>query len=68
MFTVTETEAAVIRRVFEEEGELSAMIEVRRLFPGIPDNVQARDCARTIAGWRPVPAAPVPMTRLWRGR
>ncbi len=27
MFSVTETEAASIRRVFEEEGELSAMIE-----------------------------------------
>ena len=68
MFTVTETEAAVIRRVFEEEGELSAMIEVRRLFLGITDDVEARDCARTIAGWRPVPVAPVPMTRLQRGR
>ncbi len=34
MFSVTETEAAAIRRVFEEEGELSAMIELRRHFPG----------------------------------
>ncbi len=64
MFSVTEAEAAAIRRAFEEEGELSAMIEVRRLFPGIPDNAKARECARTIAGWRPVPVAPVPMTRL----
>lgn len=30
MFTVTEAEAAAIRRVFEEAGELSAAIEVRR--------------------------------------
>jgi hypothetical protein len=54
MFSVTETEAAAIRRVFEEEGELSAMIELRRHFPGITDNVQARDWARTIAGWKPL--------------
>ena len=31
MFSVTESEAAAIRTVFEEEGELSAAIEVRRL-------------------------------------
>jgi hypothetical protein len=42
MFVVTEAEAATIRAVFEQEGELSAAIEVRRLFPGITDNVQAR--------------------------
>jgi hypothetical protein len=65
MFSVTETEAAAIRRAFKEEVELSATLELRRHFPGIPDNVQAREYARTIAGWRPVP---VPMTRLRRGR
>jgi hypothetical protein len=32
--------------------KLSAAIEVRRLFPGITDNVRAREYARTIAGWR----------------
>ena len=47
---VTEAEAASIRRVFEEEGKLSAMIELRRHFPGITDNAKARECARTIAG------------------
>ena len=67
MFSVTETEAAAIRRVFEEEGELSAMIELRRHFPGITDNVKARECARTIAGWRPMPVAPAPVTRLRPG-
>jgi len=30
MFTVTEAEAVAIRRVFEQDGELSAMIELRR--------------------------------------
>jgi hypothetical protein len=35
-----------------KRGELSAAIELRRLFPGITDNAQAREWARTIAGWR----------------
>ena len=29
------------------------MVELKRLFPGVTDNVQARECARTIAGWKP---------------
>ena len=53
VFCVTEAEAAAIRAVFLEEGELTAAIELRRLFPGIPDNAQARAHARTIAGWQP---------------
>jgi hypothetical protein len=32
-----------------------AAVELRRLFPGITDNVQARECVRTIAGWKPLP-------------
>jgi hypothetical protein len=59
MFVVTEAEAAVIRAVFEQCGELSAAVELRRRFPGITDNTQARECARTIAGWRPLPLRPV---------
>jgi hypothetical protein len=55
MFVVTEADAAAIRVIFEEHGELSAAIEVRRLFPGIIDNAEARACARTIAGWKPLP-------------
>jgi hypothetical protein len=58
MFVVTEAEAAVIRTAFEQQGELSAAIELRRLFPGITDNVQARECARVIAGWKPWPLKP----------
>ncbi len=68
MFSVTESEAAAIRTVFEKEGELSAAIEVRRLFPGIIDNVKARECARSIAGWKPRPAVPMTVTRLRPGR
>jgi hypothetical protein len=57
MFTVTEAEAAAIRTAYEQDGELSAAIELRRLFPGITDNAKARECARTIAGWTPLPAS-----------
>jgi hypothetical protein len=67
MFVVTEAEAAAIRAVYQQRGEFSAAIELRRLFPGIPDNTQARECARTIAGWqslRPVKRMPkVPRLR-----
>ena len=40
---------------FEQCGELSAAVELRRLFPGITDNAKARECAWTIAGWKPLP-------------
>jgi hypothetical protein len=58
MFVVTEAEAAAIRATFEQRGELAAAVELRRLFPGITDITQARECARTIAGWKPLPATP----------
>ena len=56
MFVITEADAAAIRAVFNEEGELSAVIELRRRFPGVTDNAKARTCARSIAGWTPLPA------------
>ena len=56
MFCVSEAEAAAIRAAYEQGGELSAAIELRRLFPGITDNAKARECARIIAGWSPLPA------------
>ena len=68
MFCVSGTEAAAIRAAYEREGELSAAIEVRRLFPGITDNTHARTCARMIAGWTPLPATPGTVTRLDRTR
>jgi hypothetical protein len=55
MFAVTEAEAAAIRAVFKQHGEFAAAIELRRLFPGVTDNEQARECARAIAGWKPLP-------------
>ena len=54
MFVVTEAEAAAIRAVYQQCGEFAAAVELRRLFPGVTDNAQARECARTIAGWRPL--------------
>ena len=62
MFSVSEEEAAAIRAVYEQRGELSAAVELRRRFPGILDNVQARECARIIAGWKPLPLRTVKRT------
>jgi hypothetical protein len=41
MFLVTESVAAAIRTIYEQDGELSAAIELRRLLPGITDNAEA---------------------------
>ena len=35
MFVVTEADAAAIRAAFNQGGELSAAVELRRLFPGL---------------------------------
>ena len=71
MFVVSEAEAAAIRAVYQQRGEFAAAVELRRRFPGITDNAQAVECARTIAGWqtlqlplRPVKRMPKP-PRLW---
>jgi hypothetical protein len=55
MFVVSESEAAAIRAAFDQAGELSAAIELRRLLPRITDNARARECAMIIAGWGPRP-------------
>jgi hypothetical protein len=57
MFTVSEAYAAAIRTAFDRGGELSAAVELRRIFPGITDNVLARECARTIASWEAAASA-----------
>jgi len=57
MFAVTEAEAAVIRTALNQGGELAAAVELRRLFPGVTDNCDARECARTIAAWKPLYAS-----------
>lgn len=64
MFAVTEADSAAIQAAYAEGGEMSAAIELQRLFPGITDNARARECARIIAGWSPpevLPANVVPL-------
>jgi hypothetical protein len=68
MFMVSEAEAAAIRAVVDQRGELSAAFELRRLVPGITDMAEARECARTIAGWKPLPVAPRPVGQMHRRR
>jgi hypothetical protein len=58
MFVVSEEEASAIRAAFEQGGELSAAVELRRLFPGLANNENTRICARTIAGWQPLAEEP----------
>jgi hypothetical protein len=67
MFLVTEADATAIRTIFEQDGELSAAIELRRRFPGIADNTKARMCARTIAGWQPPSPQPGTVIRFRPG-
>ena len=68
MFVVTEADAAAIRDLFERDGELSAAIELRRRFPGITDNAKARECVRSIAGWKSPVATAATVTRLNPGK
>jgi hypothetical protein len=68
MFCVSEAEIAAIRTAYEAGGELSAAVELRRLFPGITNNEQAWACARTIVGWKPPLEPPRSTKRLRRSR
>ncbi len=60
MFMVDEATAEAIRRAYDEGGELSAVVELRRHFPGIADNANARLCVRSITSWKPLPAKEEP--------
>jgi hypothetical protein len=51
MFLVDEATADAVRRAWEEGGELSAVVELRRHFPLITDGENARRCVRAIVGW-----------------
>ena len=50
MFYISVAQAAVVRTGFEQRGELSAVVELRWLFPGAGNIAWARECVRTIAG------------------
>jgi hypothetical protein len=68
MFVVSELDAAAIRAAFDQGGELSAAVELRRLFPGLANNENTRLCARTIAGWQPLPPLPLKRSSACRTR
>jgi hypothetical protein len=51
MFTVDEPTAEAIRRAVEDGGELAGAVELRRHFPLINDNENARRCVRVITAW-----------------
>ena len=53
--TITRAVAAKVASVFEQHGEFAAAVELRRLFPGVLDNTEARECARAIAAGSPAP-------------
>ncbi len=55
MFVVDEETAAAIRCAWDEGGELSAVVELRRHFPLITDGENARRCVRAIVGWAQPP-------------
>jgi hypothetical protein len=60
---VSESDAAAIRAAFDQGGELSAAVELRRLFPGIADNENVKRCVRAIASWTPLPPLPSKRSR-----
>ena len=43
MFVISETDIALIRDAFDRGGEMLAVAELRRLFPGVTDNTEARE-------------------------
>jgi len=63
VFIVTEEDAAAIHAAYDQDGELSAVVELRRRFPGIVDSAHARACVRSIAGWSALPAPSLPVAR-----
>jgi hypothetical protein len=46
MFAVDDAAAAAIRNALRQGGELSAVVELRRCFPLITDNAEARRCVQ----------------------
>jgi hypothetical protein len=56
MFAVDQPTTDSIRRVLQDDGELSAIAEMRRHFPALTSNAAALQCARVIAGWQPLTA------------
>ena len=45
MFSISDKDIAAIVAASERGGQFAATVEVRRIFPGIPDNAEARRIA-----------------------
>ena len=60
MFAVDEATAEAIRRTLSEHGELAAVVEFQRRFPGITDMKRAAEMVGMIAKWLPVAPRPAP--------
>ena len=56
---MSESEAAAILQAWQDGGEPSAVAELRRFFPLIGGDEDARRCVRAVVGWAP-PAGPEP--------
>lgn len=54
MFAVDNATAEAIRRACDEGGELAGVVELRRHFPLLANNENARMCVRAIAAWKPI--------------
>jgi hypothetical protein len=48
-----------VRRAFNENGELAAVVELRGHLPLIRDDEQARAGVRTVVSWKPLPRSPM---------
>ena len=67
MFTVSEAEASAIRAVYEQRGELSAAVELRRRFPGIFSHRPGKGMRPHHRGLEAAPAAPASAEE-WRAQ
>ena len=65
MFMVSDAEERSIKDANRLSGEFAAMLEFRRLFPGI-EVIHARECVRTIVGWATIAEASKPAKRVNR--
>ncbi len=67
MFAVDEATARAIRQAYQDGGELSGVVELRRHFPLITDNARARLCLQMIMSWAPPTPAPEPAPQIRPG-
>lgn len=56
MFVIDDAIAEAIRRIWQEQGRLAALVKPRRHSPSITDNARAWLYLQAIVGWTPGPA------------